>query len=183
MNVLGNVSTVWGVRLCKRFCRMFSESSTGCWAVLQVPCCLGELTENILQHLFNKLPPQTEEMQVRTPGRGRQAQCARKKRRGFLPFVQESAGLINALTPPPRWDADPIVVDARWLFKGGSILSFHSRFTADFHCFIPLWNSPITPELSWVACIPSLPFLAVWNWPIKSRSARATWESSNHCDF
>ena len=41
---------------------MFFESSPGCWAVLQLPCCpgnQGELPENILQNLFNKLPPQT----------------------------------------------------------------------------------------------------------------------------
>ena len=41
---------------------MFSKSSIGCWSVLQLPCCpskQGELTENILQHFFYKLPPQT----------------------------------------------------------------------------------------------------------------------------
>ena len=31
--------TVWGIRLWKRFCKMFSESSTGRWAALQLPCC------------------------------------------------------------------------------------------------------------------------------------------------
>jgi len=42
-------------------CYMFSESSTGIWAQLQLPCCpskLGELKENILQNLFLDLPPQ-----------------------------------------------------------------------------------------------------------------------------
>ena len=44
---------------------MFSYSSTGGWSVgpvLQLPCCQskqGELSENILQHLFYNLPPQT----------------------------------------------------------------------------------------------------------------------------
>ena len=41
---------------------MFSESSTGRWAVMQLPCCpskQGELSENILQNLFNNLTPQT----------------------------------------------------------------------------------------------------------------------------
>ena len=41
---------------------MFSESSSGPRAVLQVPCCLnkqGELSENIIQNLQNKLPIQT----------------------------------------------------------------------------------------------------------------------------
>ena len=41
---------------------MCSESSTGCWAILQLPCCPskeGELTENIEQNLFYKLPLQT----------------------------------------------------------------------------------------------------------------------------
>jgi len=41
---------------------MFSESSTGSWAELQLPCCLskkGELPENMLQNLFLNLPPQT----------------------------------------------------------------------------------------------------------------------------
>ena len=32
-------STVWGVRMCKRFCKMFFQSSTGRWGVLQLPCC------------------------------------------------------------------------------------------------------------------------------------------------
>ena len=38
----------------------FSESSSGCWAILQLPCCpskQGELLENILQNLRNKWPP------------------------------------------------------------------------------------------------------------------------------
>ena len=55
-------STVWGVGLRRRFCKMFSESS---------PCLLGqhsicstaqrpvELSENILQNLFHNLMPQT----------------------------------------------------------------------------------------------------------------------------
>ena len=39
---------------------MFSESYTGSWAVLQLPCCpskQGGLLENILQNLRNKWPP------------------------------------------------------------------------------------------------------------------------------
>ena len=55
-------STVWGGRLRKRFCNMFSESSTGSWDELQLPCCpskQGELPENMLQSLFLNLPPQT----------------------------------------------------------------------------------------------------------------------------
>ena len=39
---------------------MFSESSPGCWAVLQLHCCpskQGELKENLLQNLWNKWPP------------------------------------------------------------------------------------------------------------------------------
>ena len=45
-----------------RSCKMFSESSTGCWAVLQMPCYLskqGELSDSILQNLFNNLASQT----------------------------------------------------------------------------------------------------------------------------
>ena len=41
---------------------MFSESSTGSWAALQLSCCpskQGKLSENILQNIQNKLPPQT----------------------------------------------------------------------------------------------------------------------------
>ena len=41
---------------------MFLESSTGRWAVLQLPCCpskQGERSENILQNLFHNLTPQT----------------------------------------------------------------------------------------------------------------------------
>ena len=56
------IYTVWGIRLWKRFCKMFSESS---------PCLLGqhgscitaqrpvELSENILQNFFQNLTPQT----------------------------------------------------------------------------------------------------------------------------
>ena len=54
--------TVWGGSLFRRFCNMFSESFSGRWAVLQLPCCprkQGKLSENILQNLRNKLPPQT----------------------------------------------------------------------------------------------------------------------------
>ena len=46
-------------RFCK-LCKLFSESSTGCWAILQLPCCptkQGEFLENILQNLRNKWPP------------------------------------------------------------------------------------------------------------------------------
>ena len=41
---------------------MFSESSAGSWAELQLPCCpskQGELQENMLQNLLLNLPPQT----------------------------------------------------------------------------------------------------------------------------
>ena len=54
--------TVWGGRLRKRFCNMFSESSTGSWAELQVPWCTskqGELPENMLKNLLLNLPPHT----------------------------------------------------------------------------------------------------------------------------
>ena len=46
----------------KRFCDIFSDSSTGSWAELQLPCCpckQGELPENMLQNLLLNLPPQT----------------------------------------------------------------------------------------------------------------------------
>ena len=51
-----------GRQLVKRYCKMCFESFTGRWAVLQLPCCpskQGELSKNILQNLFNRLPPQT----------------------------------------------------------------------------------------------------------------------------
>ena len=54
------VYTGWGGHLFRRFCNMSSESSTGYWAVLQLPCCpskKGELSENLLQNLRNKWPP------------------------------------------------------------------------------------------------------------------------------
>ena len=51
-----------GAAACRKgFVICFSESSTGCWAVLQMPCCLskqGELSENIKQNIFYKLPLQ-----------------------------------------------------------------------------------------------------------------------------
>ena len=50
-------STVWGLNLLKGFCKMFSESSTSNWAVLQLP----KQARGILQNLFNKSPPQTVE--------------------------------------------------------------------------------------------------------------------------
>ena len=46
----------------KRFCNMFSESCTGSWAELNIPCypCKqGKLPENMLRNLFLNLPPQT----------------------------------------------------------------------------------------------------------------------------
>ena len=55
------IHTVWSGRLRKRFCNMFSESSTGSWAELQLPCCPSkqwELPENMLQNLLQNLPPQ-----------------------------------------------------------------------------------------------------------------------------
>ena len=57
-----HTSTGWGGRLRKRFCNMFSESFTGSWSELQLPCCpskQGELPENMLQDLLLYLPPQT----------------------------------------------------------------------------------------------------------------------------
>ena len=59
-NDLSRSGTVWGGRLRKRFCNMLSESSTGIWAELQLPCCpskQGELLANLLQNLRNKWPP------------------------------------------------------------------------------------------------------------------------------
>ena len=61
-NCIPPSTTVWGVNLFQRFCNMYSESSPGHWAVLQLPRCPskeGELSENILQNLLNKWPPQT----------------------------------------------------------------------------------------------------------------------------
>ena len=46
-------------------CNIFSESSTGSWAELQLPCCPSkqeELSENMLQNLFHNLPPQTVQL-------------------------------------------------------------------------------------------------------------------------
>ena len=54
--------TVWGGNMFRRCCKMFSGSSTGRWAVLQLSCCprkQGGLSENILKNLRNNLPPQT----------------------------------------------------------------------------------------------------------------------------
>ena len=45
-----------------RLCKMFSESSTGHWAVLRLPCCpskQGNLSENILQNIFHNPTPKT----------------------------------------------------------------------------------------------------------------------------
>ena len=42
----------------KRFCKMFSDNSTGRWAAM-LPKKARELSENILQKLFNKLLTQT----------------------------------------------------------------------------------------------------------------------------
>ena len=53
-------TTVWGGRLRKRFCNMFSEISTGSWAELRLSCCpskQGELPENMSQSLLLNLPP------------------------------------------------------------------------------------------------------------------------------
>ena len=37
---IGKLSTTgWGGHLFRRLCKLFSESSTGCWAILQLPCC------------------------------------------------------------------------------------------------------------------------------------------------
>ena len=37
--LMSSEDTVWGGRLRKIFCNMFSESSTGSWAEVQLPCC------------------------------------------------------------------------------------------------------------------------------------------------
>ena len=55
-------TTAWGSNLSRRFCKMFSEGSPrllgqhGSCSAAQRP---GELSENILQNLQNKLPPKT----------------------------------------------------------------------------------------------------------------------------
>ena len=49
-------------------CNMFSESSTGSWAEMQLPCCPSkqeELIENMLQNLLHNLPPQTSSLRRR----------------------------------------------------------------------------------------------------------------------
>ena len=66
------LTTVWGGRLRKRFCNMFSESSTGSWAELQLPCSpskQGELLDNMLQNLSLNLPPQTVEKTAELDGK------------------------------------------------------------------------------------------------------------------
>ena len=70
---LADSSTGWGDHLFRRFCKPFSGSSPGCWAVLQLPCCpskQGELLENILQNLRNKwLPhPRQRDTSPQLPG-------------------------------------------------------------------------------------------------------------------
>ena len=47
-----HVQSGWGVRLWNRFCKMFSESSTDRWAVLQLQCCLSK--QRILEKYFSK---------------------------------------------------------------------------------------------------------------------------------
>ena len=55
------------------FCKMFSESSQGRLAVLQLPCCpckQGKLSENIVQNLWNKLLiPRVLSVVPRSPAR------------------------------------------------------------------------------------------------------------------
>ena len=65
---------------------MFSESSTGSWAELQLPCCpskQGELPENMLQNLFLNLPPQTV-----------------SKSENFLGYLQICDGDLHVLETP-----------------------------------------------------------------------------------
>ena len=88
------MSTVWGGRLRKRFCNMFSESSTGSWAELKLPCCPSkqeEFSENMLQNLFLNLPPQTVSLLLHCTApaqereRFRLRQLRRRRRRPKLP--------------------------------------------------------------------------------------------------
>ena len=62
-NVAAVLSTVWGGKLLRRFRKMFTESSTMQWAVLQLPhaahASKGNFRRKKLQNLRNKLPPQT----------------------------------------------------------------------------------------------------------------------------
>ena len=58
----------------ERFCKMFFESSPGCWAVLQLHCCpskQGELSENLLKNLRNKRPPHLLQREGHSAGRSR----------------------------------------------------------------------------------------------------------------
>ena len=60
LSISNTFCTDRGGRSWKRFCNMFSASSTGSWADLQLPCCpskQGELPENMLQNLLLNLPP------------------------------------------------------------------------------------------------------------------------------
>ena len=53
------IYTGWGGHLFRRFCKLFSESSPDCWAVLQLPCCpskRGELLE-MFCNMFSKSSP------------------------------------------------------------------------------------------------------------------------------
>ena len=57
-------TTVWSgyFNLFRRFCNMFQREfprMLGCTATAMLPSKQGELSENILQNLRNKLPPQT----------------------------------------------------------------------------------------------------------------------------
>ena len=51
-------NTVWGSRSRKRFCNMFSESSTGSWAELQLPCCpRGTSRKHVTKHFTQPAAP------------------------------------------------------------------------------------------------------------------------------
>ena len=49
--------TAWGANMFRRFCKLFSESFTGCWAVpLPKDCCPSKQGE-LLEHLSHNLTP------------------------------------------------------------------------------------------------------------------------------
>ena len=72
---------------------MFSESSTGSWSELQLPCKQGELLDSMLQNLLLNLPPQTVEKTAELDGK-------------ILPLVQERFGEKGISEPRGQFRSD-----------------------------------------------------------------------------
>ena len=95
--------TVWGGRLWKRFCEMFSETSAGSWAVLQLPCCPSKQYGNFQNTFFKTFLTTCRPSLYRWCTIPVGIPCSWSDRGKYLPSTSKMADALNNSIPDHVW--------------------------------------------------------------------------------